>query len=185
MPKTINPEKLVITYFKKNELDKLVHLLESSNQIQRFYPSRFGSLMIDQLRNSLDIRAILLYWPPHRMPSQESDDISLYYLYWSNGQNLEILDQKIEQNTFTDEDFRYSVVTRDNRTICFQCNSVWDTLVLESSWYFFERGLDRVKERQSPYECCPNCGKKFTIQVVKIFGLTPNQEQLKRELKLD
>lgn len=192
MPKTINPEQLFMTYFQKNEVDRLNELdqqgelLQFRNQVTRHNFLYFSPLMLDRLREGLDIRAILLYWPPRWTPPQESDGKHLYYLYWCNGEDLDLVDQKVEQNTFSDEDFRYSVVTRNNsKTVCFECNSIWDTLVAESEWYGYKNGVSRVKSLLNPFECCPSCGKTFRIPVVKTFGLTPNQDELKRQLKLD
>ncbi|MEC4806810.1 MAG: hypothetical protein SAJ12_22190 [Jaaginema sp. PMC 1079.18] len=156
MKQEINPEGLQFTYFANTDLDELIR---SQSQIDRFNLS-----MINKINNSSCIRAILVSF---NWSFGKTTD--LYYLFWNNGEDLEALDEKVAKDAYTSEEFKYSIITRDQKTICFECGKVWDTLVMESDLYFGREELCKSKEKQNPWKSCPNCGAKFRIYVVKIL----------------
>jgi len=105
----------------------------------------------------------------------QADRLYFYFLHWDDGSDLEILDTKVATNTFTDEDFIFSVKTQFKRTKCFNCNWEGYTLVMPPAEpYIGAPGLEPKKlslryERKG-FKTCPNCGANLTQDVVKIFG---------------
>jgi len=156
MKKKINPEGLQFTYFANTDLDELIRL---QSQIERFDLS-----MINQIKNSLCIREILVSF---NWSFGKTTD--LYYLLWNDGEELEALDEKVAKDAYTSEDFKYSIITRAQKTKCFECGKISDTLVMESDLYFGRKELLKSKDRQNPWKSCPNCEAKFRIYVVKIL----------------
>jgi Zn finger protein HypA/HybF involved in hydrogenase expression len=156
MIKNIKPEGLQFTYFANTDLDELIRL---QSQLEQFNLS-----MINRIKNSLDIRAILI-----SLNLLDVNNNYLYYLYWHNGENLEALDAKVAKDTFTSKEFEYSIITREQTTKCLKCGKVWNTLVMEGDLYFGKKELRKVKEQQNSWMSCPSCGAMFRIYVVKIL----------------
>jgi hypothetical protein len=123
------------------------------------------------LANSLDdIRMVLI--PSSMLPNM----LYLYFLHWSDKKDLDLLDQKVNDGTYTDDDFRNSVVTNFIRLKCVR-NADWegDALVLRTSdAYLHVRGLEEKKidilwHTNGALMVCPNCGSNLHQFVVKIF----------------
>jgi hypothetical protein len=95
-------------------------------------------------------------------------------LHWNNQVDLRLLDEKVRNGTFTDEDFESSVLTVFGKTKCFSCGWEGYTAVMfTADYYAIVPGLEarKVEERREKqgFKVCPNCGAKFTQLVVKIF----------------
>jgi hypothetical protein len=60
-----------------------------------------------------------------------------------------LLDEKIENGTFTDEDFKNSVLTTFGKTKCFNCGWEGYTLVMfTADYYTIVPGLEAKKSQQ-------------------------------------
>jgi len=91
---------------------------------------------------------------------------NMYFLYWFEKVDLEALDQKVMESTYTDDDFALVTITMYQRTHCRDCHEEYDTLaevsVLSSARQ--NRLIDTLwadhRERYSglPFIQCPNCG---------------------------
>jgi len=124
--------------------------------------------MREQLPDSSDIRLVLIrsFFRP--------DSADIYYLYWNDGSDLDILDRKVEQGTYTDDDFKNSVKTLYQQTVCANCHSKWDTLIIPpGDPYLGAPGLleskIKAKADSGAFKICPHCGARLRQMVVKIF----------------
>ena len=124
--------------------------------------------MVEQLPNSTDVRLALVrsFFRP------EAADV--YYLYWDDGSDLDALDAKVERGAYTDDDFRNSVKTLYQRTVCANCQSQWDTLIIPPGDPYpgAPRLLQekiRVRAARGSFKACPRCGARLRQMVVKIF----------------
>ncbi|HLO51545.1 MAG TPA: hypothetical protein VK211_24240 [Kamptonema sp.] len=122
-----------------------------------------------ELKSEVDVRLILVITPWAIKRNFVNYSTFVNYLYWNNGQDLQELDSKVENNTWTNKDFYDSVITRYQKTMCFNCDSAWDTLVIDDGNYFRNRGLETIKFRQSIIKSCPQCRASLRQSVVKIF----------------
>jgi hypothetical protein len=91
---------------------------------------------------------------------------NMYFLYWFEKVDLEALDQKVMESTYTDDDFTYVAITMYQRTHCRDCREEYDTLALVTVLSSARQNrladilrADRL-ERYSglPFIQCPNCG---------------------------
>ena len=101
-----------------------------------------------------------------------SDDRALvYYLHWDNGQDLTLLDQKVQENGYEDSDFMRSIRTVYQLTICDRCGKAWPTLVAPTGDpYMGAPGLHTRKLREHVFiRFCPVCGTSFRQLVAKIL----------------
>ena len=120
------------------------------------------------LNDFTDMRLILMKY------SFQPDVWKIHFLHWDDGSNLEILDEKVAQGTFTDEDFKNAVITTLGRTKCFKCNWEGYTLVFFTSEAYvgvpeLEQRKMKVRQSRNGFKMCPNCGSKLRQLVVKIF----------------
>jgi hypothetical protein len=120
------------------------------------------------LNDFTDMRLILMKY------SFQPDVWRIHFLNWDDGSNLEILDEKVAQDTFTDKDFKNAVITTFGRTKCFKCNWEGHTLVFFTSEAYIgvpELEQQKMKERKSRngFKVCPSCGSKLRQMVIKIF----------------
>ena len=100
----------------------------------------------------------------------------VFYLYWSLSPDLEILDGRVAQGTYSDEDFRSSILTLYQETFCSTCGRRWHTLIVPPPpTYVGVPGLYERKLRMFQILLCPNCGAHLRQLVVHIFG--PVQEE--------
>lgn len=100
----------------------------------------------------------------------KSRNYNVYYLYWDDETKLDLLDIKVANDSFTDRDFKYSVKTQYQKTNCFNCHLVWDTLIMPpGDPYLGSPGLMEKKVRDKKLLKCPNCKSSFRQLVVKIL----------------
>lgn len=119
--------------------------------------------VIDKIRRLAGVRLVVceLSWRNQGI---------FYYLFWRDGRDLDLLDQRVRDGTYTDDDFADSVRTDYQVTFCTQCGLLWYTLIFSRDPYLGAPGLDRRKIKLTKYEACPGCGASFRQSVVKIFG---------------
>jgi hypothetical protein len=119
-----------------------------------------------ELKIEADVRLILIIAP------WDINKATLNYLYWNNNQNLEELDNRVENNTWMDEDFYASIITRYQKTKCFNCERTWNTLVTDELSYLgggLELPTIKFRQFSQNIKPCPHCGSSLRQSVVKIF----------------
>ena len=104
-----------------------------------------------------------------------------YCLVWTNEQiDLNVLDQKVMDNCFSDEDFYDSIRTQIIQLICFNCRNEYITLVADRADIYiavdengkpdqFQSNLLKKKFSNLKSELCPNCNHPFTMPAIKIL----------------
>ncbi len=102
------------------------------------------------------------------------DILYFYVLHWDDDTDLNKLDERVLENSFTDEDFTNSVKTQLGRTKCFNCNWVGYTLVMRpAESYIGAPGLEQnklaLRYARHGFKNCPNCGGSLRQDVVKIL----------------
>ncbi len=105
---------------------------------------------------------------------QPDTEAWVYYLHWNDGSQLDLLDKKVEDDSYTDEDFKHAVKTELQTTMCFACGWSGRTLVMPTGDpYLGAPGLDDVKLKlrvaTMGFKRCPTCGANLRQGVVKIF----------------
>src|SRR5690606_36447476 len=91
--------------------------------------------------------------------------------FWSGGPDLEALDRRVLEGTYTDADFAGSVKTVYQETICSQCGAGWQTLVMSGGDpYPGAPGLDQRTLEMGKFLLCPACRASLRQAVVKILG---------------
>ena len=100
------------------------------------------------------------------------------FLQWDNGQDLLLLDEKVENNEYGDEDFAHSVAAYHGYIHCFNCKRTWSTLIMDTTDAYLGSppGLVDKKMSQRPGKICPNCGDSLRTYVIEIF------EEVERKL---
>ncbi len=154
--KKIQVEGIDLIYFYFN--DSLATLNNLNIQIRDL-----SYYLKPELMDKSDIRLIFIITP------WDYNTANVNYLYWLNIKDLKVLDIRIENNIFTEEDFHGSVITRYQKTKCFHCDSSWDTLVIEELNYFRNPGVGLEKIRQSVIKSCPLCQNSLRQLVVYVF----------------
>jgi hypothetical protein len=93
-----------------------------------------------------------------------------HYLFWGDSPDLDVLDRKVEDGSYTDDDFFFSIVTYHLRLTCPQCKREWDTLSIgNDDCYGRARAVERDKIFMYPGKHCPACGSYPRAQVVHFF----------------
>lgn len=97
----------------------------------------------------------------------------LNYLCWIKPKDLDELDQKILDNTYTDEDFEYAIKTvYKNNIWCHNFNNYFKGFEVESgSPYLGNRELSKQKMeiifKNHANLKCPNCNNSLRILILK------------------
>ncbi|SCC34349.1 hypothetical protein [Gilliamella intestini] len=120
-----------------------------------------------------------------QFPKNQKENITFYdapyCIVWPNYDiDLNVLDQKVINDTFNDQDFINSIKTYIQRVVCFTCHQEYVSLVIDpgaiyiildksgkpdsSKLDLLEKKLHRVNLKK-----CPNCSSSFTIYVAKIL----------------
>ena len=95
-----------------------------------------------------------------------------YWLVWQDDADLDVLDEKVREGIFDDNDFIYAFRTRLCKTICMRgCDRTFHTLVMEGGDpYPSAFDLSHEKFARLKYLMCPNCGVSLGQAVAKIIG---------------
>lgn len=117
-----------------------------------------------------DIRMILL-------PNTISKKGGYYveYLCWIKPKDLEELDQRVLNDTYTDDDFEFAIKTGYKGSImCFECNSKFDGFEVEGgNPYLGNKGLFKEKmelmQKNKANLNCPNCNSSLRITILKFI----------------
>jgi hypothetical protein len=163
--KQIEAEGMKYTYFAKHE--GLPEFLGEEHNVNKVGLQEMWDRFLSKHLN--EIRLVLV--PP--FPSRTTR--LLYFLQWNNGQDLDALDTKVMNDTYTDEDFSNAVLTRLIKIICVR-NRDWTGygLVMHSADIYIGHGdlefrkWDLRRAVGEPFRC-PVCNLDMHIFVVKIF----------------
>jgi hypothetical protein len=116
-----------------------------------------------------DMRWVLINLLPH----SPDTPLGLYLMHWDVPVDLENLDLKVENNTYSDEDFDKAILTQWTTVFCDKRD--WSGLSLHApsdAPYKSDVYARKVKERYARdgfIKYCPSCGTKFRISIAKIF----------------
>jgi uncharacterized C2H2 Zn-finger protein len=98
------------------------------------------------------------------------------YLFWMDDTNLIELDEKVLNNTFTDDDFVNSIRTGFIKNLrCSQCNHIYKGGLRVDSvlGYIGNLSLGRLKinafRGKDRFLKCPNCNGNFRQMILHIF----------------
>ncbi|PXZ03879.1 hypothetical protein DKK70_14940 [Gilliamella apicola] len=148
--------------------------------------------LIEMLQNGADTR-LAIFKVNARLATiplkKEYDAYQTHCLFWTNKDiNLKELDQKIKDDSYTDEDFSSAVIARLQYAFCRHCHNKYIALVCDdeiyTSMYFInipkrvpwrdycnklnnycnkKRGMIKIIR-------CPNCNELIGIYVARFFG---------------
>jgi hypothetical protein len=94
----------------------------------------------------------------------------VHYLFWGDNPDLNVLDQKVEDGSYIDDDFFFSILTYHLRLMCPRCKRKWDTLSIgHGDCYWRARAVGRGKGLMYPGKHCPVCGCYPRAEVVHFF----------------
>lgn len=97
----------------------------------------------------------------------------LYFLYWLGDKNLKEVDEKVETDSYSDNDFKNAVATRFGKLRCSNCGWEGYTLVMTlADVYVAHSALEDHKLKlltDDKIKKCPNCASRLRQLVVKIF----------------
>ncbi|MEC5031034.1 MAG: hypothetical protein SAL07_14145 [Oscillatoria sp. PMC 1051.18] len=119
--------------------------------------------MEKELKNRFNLRLVIT------KSFFRSDIYYVDYLYFDPDQFPSSLDKKVQDDTFTDEDFQDSVFSKFQKTVCIYCKWKGPTLCIEHDCYVGNFELELKKMRKFEFKLCPNCGKSLRQSVLMIF----------------
>lgn len=130
-----------------------------------------GSFMLGELAQAKDFRLILVQEKMLHLENKP-DYFRMHYLYWCAEIDLDVLDRRVKDGTFTDKDFESAIKTYHEITFCNECDKRWQTLVFATSDVYVDAPELYAKKVIIAYNHilkCPNCGTPFRIPVVRVF----------------
>jgi hypothetical protein len=122
--------------------------------------------------NLSDIRVVV--WMPPRKPALVP--IPMYFLHWDNDIDLDALDEKVMQGTYSSDDFVHAILTTATAVACLK-NYDWGADVLVPEHIFPDHSLKAVfdphffvrSEKGHFIRNCPKCGENLNRWIVKIL----------------
>ena len=163
--KEIQAEGITFFYLTKN--DVLPHN-ELMGMTIRETPL-LGSVWHTVIQENLDdMRAILISY------GYRPKLLHVSFLHWNDGTDLDLLDRKVIDGKYNDNDFQNAVIAKFGRTICTKCNWEGYTLVFYTSEAYIDNAeleQEKMRSRQEAegFMKCPNCQTRLRQMVVKVF----------------
>ena len=187
--KLIKAEEIEFFYiFPEDDLIKeettLINSLvipESQNCFNRRMGGYASKQLIETLQNGTDTR-LATFKVNARLTTiplkKEYDAYQTHCLFWTNKDtNLKELDQKIKDDSYTDEDFRNAVIAKVQYTFCRHCRNKYIALVYDKEIYIsmyipkhiplsdnYYKKIDMIKTIR-----CPNCNEFIGLFVLRFF----------------
>ncbi|PXZ03877.1 hypothetical protein DKK70_14930 [Gilliamella apicola] len=140
--------------------------------------------LIETLQNGTDTR-LAIFRINTQLPLPLKDGYDAYQthsLFWTNKDiNLKELDQKIKDDSYTDEDFRSAVIAHVQYAFCRHCHNKYIALVCDDVIYmymYFPIALAKHISYQDYYYNktgmikivrCPNCNEFIGLFVLRFF----------------
>ena len=125
----IQAEGLSYVYLTKDDID-LATVKASGLKVVE-YPMIYDNWGKIKADGFYDMRLVLFQY------IFQLDANHLHFLHWDDGTNLDLLDGKINDSSYSDEDFHNSLITKFGRTKCFNCD--WEGYTLA-----FSTALERI-----------------------------------------
>ena len=157
---------------------------DSQNRINQRLGGFTSEQLIETLQNGTDTR--LAIFGIHKRPTlplkDNYDAYQTHCLFWTNKDiNLKELDQKIKDESYTDEDFHSAVIAHVQYAYCRHCRNRYLALVCDKEIYMFmyipvavakhvpfgdyyDKKLDMIEIGR-----CPNCNELIGFYVVRFF----------------
>ena len=186
--KLIKTEEIEFFYiFPEDDLIKeettLINSLvipDSQNRINQRLGGFTSKQLIEKLQNGTDTR-LAIFRINTQLPFPLKDGYDAYQthcLFWTNKDiNLKELDQKIKDDSYTDEDFRSAVIAHVQYAFCRHCRSKYIALVCDKEIYMsmyipkyiplsdnYYKKIDMIKTIR-----CPNCNEFIGLFVLRFF----------------
>ncbi|MBB1246969.1 hypothetical protein GL263_25990 [Streptomyces durbertensis] len=112
------------------------------------------------MARSADLRRVLMPLPGGRRIR--------FFLHWSDGTNLEAVDQKVIDGTYGEETFSGAVVGTDVPVRCETCVTRFRALVVEGGTPLVPNLADRLN-RHRFVRRCPNCASLWRGDVLRVM----------------
>ena len=196
MMKLIKAEEIEFFYiFPEDDLVKeettlINNLIMPENRVNLPMGRYTSKQLIETLQNGTDTR-LAIFRINTQLPLPLKDGYDAYQthcLFWTNKDiNLKELDQKIKDDSYTDEDFSSAVIARLQYAFCRHCHNKYIALVCDdeiyTSMYFInipkrvpwrdycnklnnycnkKRGMIKIIR-------CPNCNELIGLFVLRFF----------------
>ena len=154
---------------------------ESQNCFNRRMGGYASEQLIETLQNGTDTR-LAIFKVNARLATipikKEYDAYQTHCLFWTNKDiNLKELDQKIKDDSYTDEDFRNAVIAKVQYAFCRHCRNKYIALVYDEEIYIsmyipkhiplsdnYYKKIDMIKTIR-----CPNCNEFIGLFVLRFF----------------
>ena len=186
--KLIKAEEIEFFYiFPEDDLIKeettLINSLvipDSQNRINQRLGGFTSKQLIEKLQNGTDTR-LAIFRINTQLPFPLKDGYDAYQahcLFWTNKDiNLKELDQKIKDDSYTDEDFSSAVITHLQYVYCRHCHNKYIALVCDKEIYMYMYIPRRVPLSDNYYKKidmiktirCPNCNEFTGLFVLRFF----------------
>ena len=154
---------------------------ESQNCFNRRMGGYASKQLIETLQNGTDTR-LAIFKVNARLATipikKEYDAYQTHCLFWTNKDiNLKELDQKIKDDSYTDEDFRNAVIAKVQYAFCRHCHNKYIALVCDDEIYMYMYIPRRVPLSDNYYKKidmiktirCPNCNEFIGLFVLRFF----------------
>ena len=157
---------------------------DSQNRINQRLGGFTSKQLIEKLQNGTDTR-LAIFRINTQLPFPLKDGYDAYQthcLFWTNKDiNLKELDQKIKDDSYTDEDFRSAVIAHVQYAFCRHCHNKYIALVCDDEIYmymYFPIALAKHISYQDYYYNktgmikivrCPNCNELIGLFVLRFF----------------
>ena len=191
MMKLIKAEEIEFFYiFPEDDLVKeettlINNLIMPKNRANRPMGRYESKQRIEMLQNGADTR-LAIFKVNARLATipikKEYDAYQTHSLFWTNKDiNLKELDQKIKDDSYTDEDFRSAVIAHVQYAFCRHCHNKYIALVCDDVIYmymYFPIALAKHISYQDYYYNktgmikivrCPNCNEFIGLFVLRFF----------------
>ena len=190
MMKLIKAEEIEFFYiFPEDDLVKeettlINNLIMPENRVNLPMGRYTSKQLIETLQNGTDTR-LAIFRINTQLPLPLKDGYDAYQthcLFWTNKDiNLKELDQKIKDDSYTDEDFRSAVIAHVQYAFCRHCHNKYIALVCDDDIYmymYFPIALAKHISYQDYYYNktgmikivrCPNCNEFIGLFVLRFF----------------
>ena len=165
----------------KEETTLINNLVIPNNRVNRLMGRYESKQLIETLQNGTDTR-LAIFKVNARLATipikKEYDAYQTHCLFWTNKDiNLKELDQKIKDDSYTDEHFCNAVIAKVQYAFCRYCHNKYIALVCDDEIYMYMYIPRRVPLSDNYYKKidmiktirCPNCNELIGLLVLRFF----------------
>lgn len=91
-------------------------------------------------------------------------------LHWSDGSDLAVLDQKVQDGTAEDDDFAGALFAEPRTIICRACEAQVRVLAVDTGQPIFASDRAERLRAHALKAACPVCGEHLGVPVVEFIG---------------